>query len=166
MEEGMSKKIIVDPDKCTGCLMCGQACSLQKTGYFNPSAARIRVVDWEDTGSCVPVVCQHCAEPVCLAACPVGAISQDPQTGIVGIDTDTCTNCSTCRQVCPFAGPLFSPTEKRVVLCDHCGGQPACVGVCPTEALQYGECRIGHADQRLAAMGEIRKTLIKKERRQ
>ena len=162
----MPKKLIVDIAKCTGCLMCGQACSLVKTGSFNPAAARIRIVDWEDSGVTVPVVCQHCAEPVCLPACPVGAISKDTHTGIVSIDPAACTNCGTCRQVCPFGGPMFSPTEQRVVICDHCGGQPTCVDVCPTAALHYRECGIGDVDGRLTAMGAIRKTIIEKERRQ
>jgi len=161
----MHKKIIIDHSKCTGCFMCGQACSLVKTGTFNPAAARIRIVDWEDSGVTVPIVCQHCAEPVCLPACPQEAISKDLQTGIVSIDSEQCINCTICRNVCPYAGPVFSPIEKQVVLCDHCGGEPTCVSVCPTGALRYVECEIGDERDRLSAMGEIRKTLIRKERR-
>jgi Fe-S-cluster-containing dehydrogenase component len=161
----LSKKIIIDHNKCTGCFMCGQACSLVKTGTFNPAASRIRIVDWEDSGVTVPIVCQHCAEPVCLPSCPEGAISCDTHTGMVRIDPELCTNCTTCRKVCPFAGPVFSAPEKQVLLCDHCGGEPTCVEVCPTGALLYREYVINDAGQRLTAMGEIRKTLIQKERR-
>jgi ferredoxin len=60
---------------------------------------------------------------------------------------------------------VFSAVEKQVILCDHCGGKPACVNVCPTGALLYGECGTQDGGQRLRAMGEIRKTLIRKERR-
>ncbi len=162
----MPKKIVVEFDKCTGCFLCGQACSLVKTGIVNPAAARIRIVDQEESGITVPVICQHCLEPVCLPACPSGAISRDSQTGIVSIDAETCTNCTTCRKVCPFAGPVFSASEKRVVLCDHCGGEPICVSVCPTEALHYRECPTGVADERLRAMSVARKTIAKKERQQ
>lgn len=159
----MAKKIVIDTDKCTGCYMCGQACSLVKTGTFNPAAARIRVVDWEESGVTVPVVCQHCKEPVCLPACPEGAISKDSQTGVVHIDKDLCVNCAVCRQVCPYAGPVYSFSEGQVVLCDHCGGDPVCVNVCPTGALQYRELNDAE-EERLAGIGEVRKTLIKKER--
>jgi Fe-S-cluster-containing dehydrogenase component len=162
----MSKKIIIDHNKCTGCLMCGQVCSLVKTGMFNPASSRIRIVDWEDSGVTVPVVCQHCAEPVCLPSCPVEAISRDSKNGVVSIDPELCINCSSCRQVCPFGGPVFSATEKQVHLCDLCGGEPSCVDVCPTEALLYQEYDMDDGGQRLAAMVEIRKTLIKKERLQ
>lgn len=160
----MPKKIMIDHARCTGCFICGQACSLVKTGTFNPAASRIRIVDWEDTGVTVPVVCQHCAEPVCLPSCPGGAISRDAQTGVVRIDQSLCINCTVCRQVCPYGGPVFSAAERRVVICDHCGGESTCVSVCPTGALSFGECA-ADAEQRLTGLGEIRKTLIRKERR-
>ena len=143
--------------------MCAQACSLVKTGTFNPAASRIRIVDWEDSGITNPLVCQHCAEPVCLPSCPQGAISKDPQSGLVRIDPEACTNCTECREVCPYAGPVFSPAEKRVVLCDHCGGEPACVSVCPTAALQYREYEPAEAGPRLQAMEEIRRAITNKE---
>ena len=160
----MPKKIIVEHNKCTGCLICAQACSLVKTGTFNPTASRIRIVDWEDSGITVPVVCQHCAEPVCLPACLEEAIGKDPQTGIVSIDQDLCVTCAKCRNACPYGGPIFSAPEKRVRLCDHCDGEPACVIVCPTGALEYEEYETGTEGQRLAAMCEVRNTLVKKER--
>ena len=161
----MPKTIIIDHDKCTGCLMCAQACSLVKTGTFNPAASRIRIVDWEDRGITNPIVCQHCAEPVCLPSCPEGAISKDPRSGLVRIDPERCTNCTVCRKVCPYAGPVLSPVEKQVVLCDHCGGEPTCVSVCPTAALQYLVYEPAEAGRRLEAMAVIRSTITKKERR-
>ena len=160
----MSKKIVVEFEKCTGCFMCGQAWSLVKTGIINPAAARIRIVDQEASGVTVPVICQHCLEPVCLPVCPANAISKDSQTGVVRIDPEACTNCATCRKVCPFAGPVFSAIENKVVLCDHCGGEPICVSVCPTDALHYRDCPPGAVDERLSAMSVARKTIAKKER--
>ena len=162
----MNRKIIIDHTKCTGCYICGQVCSLVKTGTFNPAASRIRLVDWENTGETVPIVCQHCAEPVCLPSCPEGAISRDVETGVVSIDPDRCTNCFMCKKVCPYGGPTFSAPEKRIVLCDLCGGEPACVIVCPTEALSYQEHDLQDPGQRLTAMEKTRETLLKKERRQ
>ena len=145
--------------------MCAQACSLVKIGAFAPSASRIRTVDWEDSGATVPIVCQHCVEPVCQPACPEGAISTDARSGMVSINQDLCINCNVCRNVCPYAGPVYSSTEKQVKLCDFCGGEPACVIVCPTDALRYGNITGSAAANRLTHLGEVRKTVIKKERR-
>lgn len=158
----MPKKIIIDHDRCTGCCICAQVCSLVKTGAFNPAASRVRVVDREDTGVTVPVVCQHCAEPVCLPSCPQGAISRNAETGVVSIDPDLCVNCAVCRRVCPYGGPAYSPPEERVVLCDYCGGDPACVPACPTGALSFEECA-ADAGKRLAGLGGIRKALVGEE---
>lgn len=159
----MPKKILIDHSKCTGCFMCGQACSLVKTGSFNPAASRIRIVDWEESGVTVPIVCQHCSEPVCLPVCPEAAISIDAETGVVSIEHDRCINCSNCRKACPYGGPVYSAAEKKVFLCDLCGGDPTCVSVCPTGALLYEELTGEGNPLRLRGMGDIRDSLVKKE---
>lgn len=161
----MRKKIIIDHNKCTGCFICGETCSLIKTGRINPAGSRIRVIDWEDTGVTVPILCQHCEEPVCLPACPEGAISKDPDTGIVSIDPDRCVSCTVCRNVCPYAGPAYSAPEKRVVLCDQCGGEPSCVIVCPTGALSYEEHQESDQAKRLQSIRAVRENILKKEHR-
>ncbi len=105
----MGKRILVEPDLCTGCMICAQVCSLTKTRTCNPARARVRIVDCERTGVTVPVVCQDCAEPVCLFCCPPAAIRQDPASGLVSIDRESCTNCRICMRVCPFGGPTLGP---------------------------------------------------------
>jgi len=159
------KTIVVDHEKCTGCMMCAQACSLVKTGTVNPAAARIRILDRESSGITHPVLCQHCVEAVCVPACPQGAIGKDAKSGIVSIDHRLCVNCTICRAVCPYAAPVYSAAEKRVVLCDHCGGEPVCVSSCPTGALQYVAYEVDRPGPRLSAMAEIRVAVNGKERR-
>ena len=161
----MHKKIIVDQTKCTGCMMCAQVCSLVKTGTFNPPASRIRVIDFESSGVTIPILCQHCARPACLPACPVNAISKEPQTGVVGIDPEICVNCPACRFACPYAGPVYSAPEKQVCMCDMCGGTPSCVDACPTGALTIAEHAADDQEPRLTAMSEAKKALVRKERR-
>ena len=156
----MRKTILIDYDKCTGCLMCAMACSFNKTSTFNPARARIGIVNWEEKALIVPIMCQHCEEPVCVACCPVDAMSKDEETGLVEIDRQACINCKICRQVCPFGGPSLDPIAREVVLCDYCGGNPACVAVCSSDALQYVTADRGTVMRRRQAMGEIRTSIV------
>jgi len=156
------KYLVVEYQKCTGCRLCALACSLEKTGTSNTARARIRIADWAEKGFIVPIVCQDCAEPICINACKEQAIIRDVETGAITIDRRRCTNCKICIQVCPFGGPSFDPVAKEVVLCDHCSGNPACVEVCSRGALRY--IAIDDEEQRtlrLNNMVEMRKTIFK-----
>ena len=77
----MHKSLSIDPDKCTGCLQCELACSLEHEGTFNPSKSRIKVFTFEGKGRFVPYTCTQCAEAWCLEACPTHAITMDRATG-------------------------------------------------------------------------------------
>ncbi len=156
----MKKTILIDFDKCTGCMMCTMACSLAKTESFNPARSRIGIINWEKDGLIVPIMCQHCEEPVCMFSCPTDAMSKDGNNGLVRIDRQTCINCKICRQVCPYGGPSLDPITREVVLCDHCEGKPACVDVCPCDVLKYVEMDDNNIPIRLRGMTEIRKSVI------
>ena len=62
-------------------------------------------------------------------------------------DTDKCIGCRYCMVACPFQIPAFEFSEALspdIVKCDFCfprtqeGKLPACVEICPVEALTYG----------------------------
>ena len=139
------KYLFVDYEKCVGCEICALRCSLEKTGVCNPSAARIHIVREEEQGVMMPAVCRHCDEPRCAPVCPVKAISKDAPTGLVRIDPDVCIGCKLCAEACPYGGPTgiprpggqINPSATIKVLCDLCGGNPACTDMCPTAALQF-----------------------------
>ena len=156
----MKQFILIDHCKCTGCDMCGMACSFSKTNVFNLASSRIKIIRREESGLTMPMMCQHCAEPVCVACCPLEAMSKDEHTGLVDINRQTCNNCKICRMVCPFGGPSLEPIAGEVVICDHCGGDPACVNICPTGALQYVPSYKHNTIGRRKAMGEIRKLIV------
>ncbi|MBI2908242.1 MAG: hypothetical protein HYX92_11395 [Chloroflexi bacterium] len=66
----MSKELIVDPDRCTGCRVCELFCSWTKLGECNPKAAYIKVMTNEAMGMALPVIrtgCDLCGE--CVAWC-------------------------------------------------------------------------------------------------
>ncbi|UIJ39519.1 4Fe-4S dicluster domain-containing protein (plasmid) [Desulfobaculum bizertense] len=108
-----------------------------------------------------PVQCRHCEDAPCANVCPVDAIQI--VDGSVIVNEDVCMGCKTCMVACPFGAmelmPVFKkgePVMQRTLKsndgektvpcqsyvarkCDMCRGTghgPACVDVCPREALQ------------------------------
>jgi len=87
------------------------------------------------------VQCRHCEEAPCVEGCITGAMTKDPETGVVLCDSDKCVGCLMCVMVCPCGAVLRNPGGKIVSKCDLCisHGLPACVENCPNEALSYVE---------------------------
>jgi len=104
--------------------------------------------------------CMHCADPSCVSACPVSAMTKDAKTGIVEYNADACIGCRYCVAACPFGIPKYqydSPTGKigKCELCRHRykdGHYSACAEVCPTGATLYGKTSdlLAEAKRRLA----------------
>lgn len=131
------KELIVDVDKCTGCMSCVTACSFVKTRSFKPVNSRINILMKEDKMLSIPTTCWQCEKPPCADVCPVNAIVKDQKTGMVNIVSDLCIGCKVCAPACPF-GAVTVDTEKGIaVKCDLCDGDPECVKVCTPGALQY-----------------------------
>jgi Fe-S-cluster-containing dehydrogenase component len=68
--------------------------------------------------------CMHCGDPSCVSACPVSAMTKDPETGVVGYNPDKCIGCRYCVAACPFGIPKYqydSPTGRigKCELCRH-----------------------------------------------
>jgi Fe-S-cluster-containing dehydrogenase component len=95
----------------------------------------------------VKVNCLHCEHPACVSACPVSALEKNPH-GPVTYDAWRCIGCRYCMVACPFQIPAyeyFEPLKPRVMKCNLCtdrtlkeGRAPACVEICPQEALLFG----------------------------
>ncbi|MBW1972958.1 MAG: 4Fe-4S dicluster domain-containing protein [Deltaproteobacteria bacterium] len=132
----MKKIIVSNPEKCTGCRVCESVCSLVHTGRCNPAESRIRVMRWETKGLDIPVTCLQCEDPICEMVCPVNAISRNPDTGAMETNHDICIKCYMCVMACPFGGSLIAPNGD-VLRCDLCGGEPQCVTLCQTKAIEY-----------------------------
>ena len=109
----MQRSLLINPAKCTGCLQCEMACSLDNEGMFNPSKSRIKVFRFHDEGRYVPYTCTQCAEAWCLKACPTDAISVDAKTGAKVVSDSLCVGCKVCTVACPFGTSITTNRPVR-----------------------------------------------------
>ncbi|HOX27011.1 MAG TPA: 4Fe-4S dicluster domain-containing protein [Candidatus Krumholzibacteria bacterium] len=93
------------------------------------------------------VNCLHCEHPACVSGCIVKALEKSPQ-GPVTYDPGRCIGCRYCMVACPFQIPSYeymnatTPVIRKCSLCAETtlgsGALPACVEICPQEAMVYG----------------------------
>jgi DMSO reductase family type II enzyme iron-sulfur subunit len=92
----------------------------------------------------VPRMCNHCAKPACLEACPNEAIYKREQDGLVVIHQEKCKGAQACIQSCPYAKPYFNAQVNKANKCIGCfpriekGVAPACVAQCAGRAMHVG----------------------------
>ena len=130
------KVLVIDEEKCNGCMLCVIACSIAHTGTIDLDRSHITVWRTED-GPYVPLTCHHCETPSCAEACPTKACHQDLVSRRVLIDDSKCIGCRTCVVACPFGHAHYDRVARVSSKCDYCDGQPECVLVCPTGAIRY-----------------------------
>ena len=162
------KGVLVDLTLCIGCRRCEWACAeansnphgplheYDDTSVFEaprrPTATQLTVVNRVPGAPGVrepihlKVQCMHCERPACVSACLVGAMRKQPD-GPVTYDASRCIGCRYCMVACPFEflgyeyDRALTPRVRKCTLCrDRTseGGTPACVEICPVEALTYG----------------------------
>lgn len=131
--------ILRDYENCSGCRLCEIECSLRHEGRIWPEASRIRVFEYLP-GVIVPHLCTQCPEYHCVESCPVGALSVSEETGAVIVDEEKCVLCRRCIDACPALVPRVVKAKGSVVICDLCGGDPACVKVC--NDMGYGALKL------------------------
>jgi Fe-S-cluster-containing dehydrogenase component len=137
----------VDTRRCVGCNACVIGCKTENAvpdGCFR---------DWiaEEVHGTFPDLsmqirserCNHCADTPCVAACPTGA-SHVAEGGTVLVTAGKCTGCKACMASCPYDARSVHP-DGHVDKCTFClhrvkaGKLPACVEVCPTRSLTFGD---------------------------
>ena len=94
----------VDLDRCVGCQSCVIACKVENGTSLNIFWMRVLESEEEAGRTFVPVRCNHCANPPCVAACPTGAFVQRGD-GIVYVNNDACIGSMACLTACPYDVP-------------------------------------------------------------
>lgn len=95
----------------------------------------------------LPRMCNHCTNPVCVEACPVGAMYKRAEDGIVVRNEDACTGARFCMEACPYKVIYFNHIRDVAQHCNFClprieqGVAPACARSCPGR-LAF----VGHVD--------------------
>lgn len=166
----------IDQSRCIGCHACAMACKIANNLPAGVMYNRVLTVgsDYIDCArgtyekpelEYLPMQCQHCENPACLAVCPTGATQKDPETGVVYVDDELCIGCESCIQACPYEGVrTLVPSEPTYYLdmevgeadapkhpgmtvekCTFCrnlterGEKPACMVLCPGRARYWGD---------------------------
>jgi Fe-S-cluster-containing dehydrogenase component len=133
-------------DRCIGCLSCEIYCKENKRLPEGPRLCQIvslgrRTLRDLPRETYVYLGCFHCENPVCVAACPTGAMQKRVADGIVHVDPDLCVGCKACMVACPWGAAQWEPRAEKAVKCDLCmdrlakGLKPVCVSVCTTQCL-------------------------------
>lgn len=160
--------ILVDINRCTGCMTCVLAC--KEENLTPPGVWWNRVLEIDDPSidyiRYVRYSCMHCEDPPCVEACPEKAIHRR-EDGIVLIDREKCRGRGECVKACPYGAIDINPAEdyfpdrkmpyqdsgeafrshppgkaSKCTLCVHRiekKQEPACVEACPSRAMIFGD---------------------------
>ncbi|MCE5259407.1 MAG: 4Fe-4S dicluster domain-containing protein [Chloroflexi bacterium] len=157
------RHIVCDPTKCIGCRMCEYACSATKTGSFDPSLSRIRVVRIEPI-TMTAITCRLCSDAPCILACPRKALSRSLEDGTILVDADKCDGCGWCVESCDFGAIIINPAVHRAEICTLCSDQPEgprCVAFCPKEALSLSTPEVVSQTARREVVERLLQELVK-----
>jgi tetrathionate reductase subunit B len=148
----MQYGMIIDLERCVGCHACAIACKAEwevPVEFGRNWVKRLgpSKVEKELASTYYPGLCNHCAKPPCVDACPadkvdvtfkdaksgktitqaVAATWKDPFNGTVQIDKSRCLGCGACRDACPYGARYINPaltddvsSDGKADKCTYC----------------------------------------------
>lgn len=139
---------LIDHTRCIGCHACSTACKSENEVPLGVHRTYVKQVDvgiFPNARRAFQVTrCNQCADAPCVAACPTAAM-YSRKDGIVDFDKNACIGCKACIAACPYDAIFINPDDHCAEKCNFCahrldvGLEPACVVVCPTEAIVIGD---------------------------
>ena len=139
---------VIDHTRCIGCHACTTACKSENAVPLAVTRTYVKHVDvgeFPHTRRAHQVTrCNQCAHAPCVTACPTSAMFKRAD-GIVDFDKSICIGCKACMAACPYDAIFINPEDHSAEKCNFCahridiGLEPACVVVCPTEAILIGD---------------------------
>ena len=146
--------LVVDINKCAGCMSCMLACSLAHEGKESLFLSRIQVRQnpFQPFPHDIKIFhCRQCVNPLCFEVCPTDALCIDSQAGNIRIidHTKCVAGCNACVVACPYkpSRVIWDYKDKKAIICDLCAtahywseqrgpdGKQACIEICPMGAL-------------------------------
>lgn len=139
---------VIDHTRCIGCHACTTACKSENVVPIGVTRTYVKHVDvgvFPHVRRAHQVTrCNQCAHAPCVTACPTTAMFKRPD-GIVDFDKSICIGCKACMAACPYDAIFINPEDHSAEKCNFCahridvGLEPACVVVCPTQAILIGD---------------------------
>ncbi|MDX6527732.1 MAG: hypothetical protein QOH41_22 [Blastocatellia bacterium] len=139
---------VIDHTRCIGCHACTTACKSENVVPIGVTRTYVKHVDvgvFPQVRRAHQVTrCNQCAHAPCVTACPTTAMFQRAD-GIVDFDKSICIGCKACMAACPYDAIFINPEDHSAEKCNFCahridvGLEPACVVVCPTQAILIGD---------------------------
>jgi Fe-S-cluster-containing dehydrogenase component/formate-dependent nitrite reductase membrane component NrfD len=139
---------VIDHTRCIGCHACTTACKSENLVPLSVTRTYVKHVDvgvFPQVRRAHQVTrCNQCAHAPCVTACPTSAMFKRTD-GIVDFDKSICIGCKACMAACPYDAIFINPEDHSAEKCNFCahridmGLEPACVVVCPTQAILVGD---------------------------
>ncbi|MBI88715.1 MAG: 4Fe-4S ferredoxin [Candidatus Marinimicrobia bacterium] len=169
----MNYGFVIDNRLCIGCHACTVACKSEHDVPIGVNRTHVKYIEkgiFPNSSREFSVHrCNHCSDAPCVEICPTTALYTRTD-GIVDFDNDRCIGCKSCMQACPYDALYIDPETNTAAKCNYCahridgGYEPACVIVCPVEAIISGD--VNDSNSKISNLLSNEETMVRKPEKQ